>query len=46
MSTEPDDDSEQEDDEDLGICENCGCNLTADEINGLCDQCEYWRGAA
>lgn len=47
VSTEPEEDSDQDDDEeDLGSCENCGCNLTADEINGLCEQCEWWRDAA
>ena len=43
---EDDIDDEREDDEDCGSCDACGCNLTSDDINGLCDQCEWWRDAA
>lgn len=46
MSTEPSDNIDEDEDDDNGSCENCGCNLTADDINGLCDQCELWRDAA
>lgn len=36
--------AEEEDDEGepVGSCENCGCNLYADDLGDLCDQCEWW----
>lgn len=27
----------------LGSCDNCGCNLTADDSEYLCGQCEWWN---
>lgn len=27
----------------LGSCDNCGCNLTADDSEYLCGQCEWWH---
>lgn len=35
-----------EDAEDYGSCDNCGCDLTADDLGELCDQCEWWLDAA
>lgn len=42
----PDDDGfdpAEWDGEPVGSCDNCGCNLYADdEWDGLCNQCAWW----
>lgn len=32
------------DDEPVGSCESCGCNIYADDDDGsgLCDECQWW----
>ena len=30
-------------DEPIGSCDVCGCNLYAEDIGGLCNQCEWQR---
>jgi hypothetical protein len=50
---EPEDYDDMEDDavdEPVGSCERCGCDVSAEELDGgeelLCDQCQWWRAQA